>query len=106
MLANYKRSWVTALRSGKFKQHTSYDGYAHHTNCTYCAVGVLYKIAGFRRNHEEDFGIGQERELRELTGLRCGQISKIIGMNDLFHQDFNQIADWIEQNVEVTNGSV
>ena len=97
---DYKKAWVKALRSDEYQQEYNYlscdDGF--------CALGVAYCAVSNIPQDELDY----RENLNECTdsydvpkGLLDGTklSNKIIDLNDDKGQDFEYIADWIEENV-------
>ncbi len=90
--------WVAALRSGEFKQCT---GQLELNGC-YCCLGVLNVVgdlgcdgySGFLRAY-----VGSEYTYHPVSKNQQTLLSR---MNDTDHNSFTEIADWIEQNIEVT----
>ena len=74
-----KEKWVESLRSGKFKQSRG----KFKDNGEYCALGVYYNI--FKADKDDLFS----------TPLYF----QIILLNDIKNYSFNEIADWVEENV-------
>ena len=102
MNTGYKKSWVRALRSGKFTQ-----GYMVLFNGRdYCCLGVLYKIAGGK--FEDDGGgyyrvHGNSQWLGTTFGRSvgiCRETQRVLSdLNDGRKKTFSEIADWIEVNL-------
>lgn len=116
-----KKKWVAALRSGNYKQ-----GYGNllTPDGAYCCLGVLQKeisgavecYGGTKKpkamlsiNWCETNNIQIDIHLGSL-GLSVSndpQIISLVNMNDRYLCDrrkgktFTEIADWIEQNIEV-----
>lgn len=106
MIPEIKRQWVEALRSGKFIQCV---GQLKCGNC-YCAVGVLADIAKDSigaKWKEDDLhttdGTGYRCilpfELRFEVELTYEHSEHIVHMNDIRRCNFQQIADYIEQEL-------
>ncbi len=108
MKAELKAQWVAALRSGQYKQGV---GYLHNQGC-YCCLGVLadtYNPKGWTPIDGWDNGYqfcGQSSVLEYYSlnefGLSSEYQDILIGFNDDTKYTFEQIADWIEQNVAET----
>lgn len=100
MKPRIKAKWVSALRSGKYKQTTGimYDQGAH------CCLGVLCEVAGAKRRggrfiHKRTNGIYLLPEaLRKQVALDGQQESHLTRLND-HGKTFDQIADYIEKNL-------
>ena len=124
MLRALRDKWVTALRSGDYKQGLNRlceekpDG-----TTTWCCLGVLlnvakqpYKTEGWPNDQRRNYGPNVERysgsyylpnDFRVAQGITRSQQLDLIRMNDgsrgdIAPQSFNAIADWIEKNIEVT----
>jgi hypothetical protein len=113
--ATVKAAWIEALRSGKYEQtqgtlardevgHVSY--YADEAAC-FCCLGVLSKLvceADPEAGNVLDYGhvdVVIDREQQEtLVDMNDGDHDADTG--EFKRYTFPQIADWIEQNVEVT----
>ena len=99
----FAEKWIAALRSGEYKQCRSYlfDGEG------YCCLGVAAEIAG----HDLELGPKDytllyddvfEKVPDEIkdTGLVKNKFAaELTKMNDN-GKTFDEIADWIEKNVE------
>ena len=81
-----KEKWVAALRSGDYGQTTGclVDGRGH------CCLGVLCEVAGF--------GLHFWTELLSRGGPPARTQRELALMNDN-GKSFEQIADWIEENL-------
>ena len=91
---NLKEKWVSALRSGLYKQTT---GVLSHNKC-HCCLGVLI----------EQLGLSTQDKLNiyENVGITClekylekEEIKELVNRNDILKDDFSQIADYIEENL-------
>ncbi len=109
----FKKKWLAALRSGKYKQgkgklESSIDN-------TYCCLGVACKISDPNAkiigrslistvyfNHEEFSELRVPKILRGEADSNP-MVRKLINMNDGDAEDsplsFEEIADWIETNL-------
>lgn len=98
---DYKKAWVEALRSGEYQQEY------HYLSCDdgFCALGVAYcavsdipqDILENKENLQDvEYDYDVPRGLRDGTMLN----NQIIDLNDDKGQDFEYIADWIEENVK------
>lgn len=91
--------WVSALRSGKYRQSKNVLKRRNKIgDDSYCCLGVLCEVTG-----QEDNPI----YLSLLSHYQCGIASinydsqyALAKMNDIEFKTFNQIADYIEQNWE------
>tara|TARA_R100000781_G_scaffold114788_1_gene86939 strand:- start:931 stop:1263 length:333 start_codon:yes stop_codon:yes gene_type:complete len=101
----YKKKWITALRSGIYDQE---DGALY--NCgNFCAIGVALHACDDISIENLD-GIHQVSDLESnLTDaeyraipreIRKGDLQDyVIDLNDNERYSFNMIADYIEENV-------
>lgn len=102
----FMRKWVTALRSGKFKQSREslkdnvYDGAANKVGVGYCCLGVACLL----KAREEGSKLGlykyARHGLEELAGawlLPLGDQRKLADKNDRRLWSFDRIADYIEK---------
>lgn len=124
MNADVKAKWLAALRSGDYRQGTDRLNYG---NATYCCLGVLCEIAVAERATEPATrvgdgstmmygwssttppeavmawaGIDDERRFPALntgTPLEWTAQNVLIEMNDGQGASFEQIADWVEENL-------
>lgn len=120
------KDWLTALRSGEYAQ---VDGVLAHRDegigekTCYCCLGVLSVVCGipddkimevttlerleehFSDIADTDFSLtekfGIPKELLESTLMYDGLSDKLIDLNDNQGKTFPEIADWIEENVEL-----
>ena len=96
--ADFKKGWIDGLRSGKYKQ---VDGVFYDVGCGYCAgMSTLNNIC---ENYEIPYAdvkipwrYSASGSVEETTDLE----EIIMEMNDGDGASFNQIADWIEVNIE------
>lgn len=81
--------WVSALRSGKYKQ-------CRKTMCTkdaFCCLGVAHEaLIGPTNFHGSYIHVATELDIH-------GQMWEFIDMNDLKKMSFDQIADEIEKRI-------
>ena len=111
MDAAVKRKWVEALRSGKYEQG---KGRLRTLDNHFCCLGVLYDIVkpeawkqGTFYYLADGFGGALTIDFEDNVNLPYKQSNILMGMNDI-GKSFNEIADWIEQNIPCTtthNGS-
>lgn len=107
----FKRKWVAALRSGKFKQ--GFDKLYDAQSETYCCLGVACIIAGAEKDtiKNKHFISGKlstipvPNELKK-TWVKNPLVDKLSEMNDSgmvynFEKKygFKAIANWIEKNL-------
>jgi hypothetical protein len=110
------KDWVRALRSGDYMQCR---GALNYNNNYYCCLGVLCEVAGLHPHHPADPNPGlvayqmPDGKIRSTTlipgsdpadtdgnlGLSYDDEYKLVIMNDTDGYTFNQIADWIEENI-------
>jgi hypothetical protein len=114
-----KELWIKELRSGKRAQCTGllveHDGGKR----SYCCIGVLESLAvreGVIKKFKRKKASGDDNwsgkaesivpsdETQEWAGLRVGQKgigpwAQLAKLNDTEGFNFNQIADWIEENL-------
>lgn len=106
-----KSRWLVALRSGNYNQR---KGVLRDTEDNFCCFGVLCetegaKISGimdgsrfsyYEYKFEDGIGSGQiPLTLRNKLKIDFNTALKLIALNDEYGYDFNQIADWIEENL-------
>ena len=95
-----KSRWISALRSGTYKQGTSF---LRKKNGKYCCLGVLANLCEEEWHLDTHYYdvysvLGSCSIYGETVGLTQNQIEQLSGMND-DGLNFNQIANWIERNV-------
>lgn len=97
----FAEKWVKALRSGEYQQGTQ----SLHLEDTYCCLGVACVVAGIDYVPNQDW-IKESMVKgtiipRVLVGSAAQSelVYKVSSMND-GNETFEDIADWIEQNVE------
>lgn len=116
-----KKKWVKALRSGEYDQGRNVLCRVDSEGAKYCCLGVLYEVAGKTFNGRVESPNGEEVYLGMRTKndveeclptpsfqRECGIAKKyndsytiaekLARMNDS-GKSFNQIADWIEENI-------
>jgi hypothetical protein len=94
----FKRKWVAALRSGKFKQghNTLYSS----RDDAYCCLGVACKV---HKPHEMPMGGSLVEDLGEVPKgaikvlVLHGVQDKLITMNDDRKLSFKRIASYIDR---------
>lgn len=103
MNSEIKKKWVEALRSGLYKQGTG----RLRCNDNYCCLGVLCDITDKSkwRMTEYNFYYGSQfchsaypSETKKF-GLSKSEVEHLIYLNDAENRDFNQIANYIEENL-------
>jgi hypothetical protein len=109
MKSKLKADWIAALRSGNYKQakHALTNGEG------FCCLGVLCEVETLDKKFQADGEFwsyvfeGEEYEenieggFQNEVGLSNDQIDQLVIMNDTYDKNFNEIADWIEENVSV-----
>jgi hypothetical protein len=106
-----KQKWIAALRSGKYKQGTSWL----RTNKGYCCLGVLSDLLGAswesKGANENGFSVYScsiagssttgmlSQPAKEASYLAKKAEDMLARMNDDLGKSFNEIADWIEENL-------
>lgn len=108
----FKQKWVTALRSGEYKQGTSWlYTYLGDDTFEYCCLGVAACVLDIpianmnwatlsaitHPNLTQDI-IGAISQLPDDGILQSYQV-RLMGMNDGEKKTFPEIADYIEQNL-------
>ena len=114
--ADFKKGWVDALKGGEYEQ---VDGSFYVEGCGYCAIGVamveclnvdkylldcMSTLDNVCEKHEipyDDIKIpwrygSSDRPIETTTDLE----EVMMEMNDGEGYSFNEIAEWIEENVE------
>lgn len=113
MDAELKAKWIAALRSGEYVQGRGslMRSYGPHGDLSdgdqhmkYCCLGVLASCVGVKK--EEMFSLGsldgiQKTHLLDENDLKNARMIQVnlIARNDGLKLNFNQIADWIEENL-------
>ncbi len=91
MNSEMKSNWVRALRLGEYTQGFGFlckDG-------KYCAEGVFKALYGV--NDAE--GSVCSGESFKKSGLTPRELQEIALRNDVLHQPFSEIANWIETHI-------
>lgn len=118
-----KQKWIDALRSGNFQQTVmrlkGRDGFSN--NIKYCCWGVLTELyhqetgngcwdkdtslsMSFVDGNESDSCV-PTKSVYAWAGVDSSRtdntsvIGTLVGMNDNKRNNFNEIADWIEENL-------
>lgn len=92
----FKKKWLKALRSGKYKQGQG----LLKEHGEYCCLGVACVVAG--RKRLANLGMIPDSEMRVpkfLRGTEAKVPNKLITLNDDKRWDFKKIATWIEKNL-------
>ncbi len=111
-----KKQWVTALRSGEYKQGKSCMMYFEKNIPHYCCLGVLNDLA-FKAGATKDDGIGLSfltEEVVSWSGLKACSPSvnevSLVFLNDKSigtgEEIFRHIADLLEATPDDWNGLV
>lgn len=109
MKADLKEKWVAALRSGNYKQGKN----VLKRNGAYCCLGVLCEVAGDAKlDHDGNMvrsfnSMNIYGEVNPYLGL-SGRLQKVLashndGSENKTQKNFKEIADLIDDFVEVTN---
>jgi hypothetical protein len=106
-----KRKWLTALRSGKYKQTRTAQLHNKKAN-SYCCLGVLQhclngEIDGYlipREGWYADNGMVNIRDQSYNGEIKLSKNNnsiedKLTSLNDSAKYNFAKIADWIEENL-------
>lgn len=112
---NFKRKWVAALRSGKYKQTISslYDAGG------FCCLGVMCALRGAKLDEMDQVSLpGELPNFNELFNIDsdhaeffsgggeawqvpyCGEMVYLSELNDDHRLSFKQIANIIERSVD------
>ena len=109
----FKKTWLAALRSGKYKQGREYL----HSDNKFCCLGVAYDARGGKWNDYNETLIGQcdkllsqfigdkppvpKNVMRVLEQINNNQTVEdyLIKLNDNKEWSFKQIANWIEKHL-------
>lgn len=107
MNVNFKKRWLDALRSGKYKQGREFLCVDNQ----YCCLGVLCDVIDNTKWKKCEDGINEyymgsygyrddclESDMLIFTGLSFNDQSILTTKNDS-GESFEQIADWIEKNL-------
>lgn len=109
MRKELKEKWLEALRSGKYKQGR---GELRSVNDEFCCLGVLCDVSGqgeWDKRTEAHYSYGQGTKwgayglplfMNEFTGLTMKPEETLFALNDDKKLSFNEIADWIEENIK------
>lgn len=101
----FKKKWLAALRSGKYKQGRGYLlEIDDQGNKTYCCLGVACKVVRIGDQYLDSELITQDM-VRAPKMLMSGKhVDVLTQMNDggtagIIRKNFKQIANWIEKNL-------
>lgn len=87
-----KESWCQALRSGRYKQ----GKHLLQTPNGYCCLGVLANEAGMLIDERCE---GSLHSTRDTFQVDADASALLMAMNDQQDKSFDEIADWIEENL-------
>ena len=113
----FKSKWVAALRSGDYKQTTSClceklsDVKKPLEDNSYCCLGVGCSILGI--NDEVLMRCGTPNQILDHSDKDYGKLPRLfktpnyegsvlwylINLNDTYQKSFDEIANWIEENL-------
>jgi len=115
MKPEIKKIWVEALRSGKYKQGQKYLCRTINGEDRFCCLGVLAHecVDGYWSkkwgpeemvvwnlvSNDSKCSVDLSEELLIKLGISAFEQDKLVNLNDNLGKDFNQIADWIEENL-------
>lgn len=95
----FKKVWLEALRSGKYKQARQTLRLVRNSRPLYCCIGVagvkmklMREVARFSASHATD-------HISMKMGLDMATAAHLVRMNDTEQLSFTEIADWIEANL-------
>lgn len=102
---DFKTQWISALRSGTYKQSKK-KLYSIATN-GYCCLGVACRITDKNIDLNNRNLITKDMKLDipeilvypQVTDNTNNLITKLTKMNDKDNKSFSEIADWIEENL-------
>ncbi len=115
MNSEIKTKWVSALRSGDYKQGT---GFLRKNSC-YCAAGILCDLYSIDTGIQWELDIGESgrhsidgvwnfpsKDVLTWAGIIVDNNSpdfiayrRVISENDHHGKSFSEIADYIEENI-------
>lgn len=99
--------WCEALRSGKYVQGIG----SLHNRSGYCCLGVWLEVEGVQSTHHDanvcdsyDFGVSGETHMPNEQwasehGVSWDDMEHCAELNDTNQSTFEEIADWIEENL-------
>lgn len=105
-----KKQWLTELKSGEYIQSKMYLKQVNKNKIVYCCLGVLCELSDGRWDNgifHLSGGAGQNyssdellpTSLRESLGITSIEEGTLTSMNDSGEHDFEDIADWIDENL-------
>lgn len=91
-----KEAWLSALRSGEYKQHcgslcNTFGSDRLMTANKFCCIGVIGSL--------KKLNVCATHDVTDAVGLNIFQTDRLIAMNDIDKKSFPEIADWIEANI-------
>lgn len=94
----FLNNWITGLRSNVYKQGFGrlHDEY---TDC-YCALGVGAKANNFTFSHHGTVAKSDDGIIM-YDYIPLSVYVEVYRLNDDKHMSFNEIADWLEDNVKL-----
>lgn len=106
MNPEFKQPWIDALRSGKYEQGRN----ALCKDNKFCCLGVLCEINIEKLNikvevdqHlEKSYDMDRTalpRKVSDEINIDNTAVLALIDMNDIKNKSFEEIADWIEENL-------
>jgi hypothetical protein len=100
----FKEKWITALRSGEYKQGNLQ--FYNRSNNSYCCLGVAAEVAGYDLKASSMVGEAIfHKGMVEIDNIIEIFIENeniqwdLVRMNDGKKYTFLEIADWIESNL-------
>lgn len=102
MTPEFKKKWISALRSNEYKQY--HGGWADNFDnpTQFCCVGVALKETGewdewvAISRKDPEYGGAWQAAIDLLKILDDWVFTTLITMNDHEEKSFSEIADWIE----------
>lgn len=102
----FKKKWLEALRSGRYKQVTCALADFNENKWEYCVLGVAAKIAGYKPSSFEANGT-LDHDMKKIPAVIRDNAnggtpeiaSTLMSMNDDEEKTFTQIADYIEKEL-------
>lgn len=116
MKRELRDQWLKALRSGAYDQGQSALRIQDLEVCKYCCLGVLADVsdafewdgdaAVFNvdvdgRENDPLYWVDFDWDVLSYLGLTVDQQGILIDMNDSTEHSFDDIANWIEKNIDV-----
>lgn len=93
----FGEKWIAALRSGEYKQDTE-NSTLRHDGC-YCVVGVAAIANNLEFKNDNRAVLNDGTDIIKFIGKFL--FRELYNLNDHDEKSFPEIADWIEQNVEL-----